>query len=184
MANKQFWKKNKVEGSVLLRNQPDRGGLVGYVIVLFPILGLLLLFYTIFQENRIWGYGIDAFRDLLTFMALTAFPGILCILTISKIYWELLGGETVYYSDSHIYIQQKKFLRKEDVIPWNCLVKVEPYDESLWLLLVPTEDPTVCLTYKKPNGKTRKIRFGCHLNPKQRKIVIDRIQELLVESCE
>ncbi len=181
MAKKNFWEKSTVEGNVLLRNKPDHGGAIGYVVALFPVLFLLLLFYAFIQEEWTWEGGIDALLDLLTIVAVAALPLLLYILILSKIYWELLGGETVYYSDSSIYIQQKKIVRKEVVIPWDCVLKVEAYDEPLLLLLVPTEDPTVCLTYKTPAGKTKKIRFGCHLNPKQQQFVVERINELLAE---
>ena len=74
MAKKNFWEKSTVEGNVLLRNKPDHGGAIGYVVALFPVLFLLLLFYAFIQEEWTWEGGIDALLDLLTIVAVAALP--------------------------------------------------------------------------------------------------------------
>ena len=118
------------------------------------------------------------------FLVIAAIPLYLCFVLLVKIYWYAFGGETVYYSDSAIYIQQKKAIQREVVIPWESITKVEPYEEPLICMLLPTQDPKVLLTYKVAEGKTRKIHFGFGLNKQQQTYVVKRINELLVESFE
>lgn len=170
-----------VEGRVLLRNKPDPSGVVADCIGL----GVVLLFYIplvrfMFKED--WDWFLYDLTDFFLFMVFVVGPIYGIFMLVNNIYWQLFGGEIVHYSSSAIYIQQKKLWRQEVVIPWDCVTDVEPYDEPVWLAIVPTKDPTVCLTYKTPDRKTRKIRFGFHLNDKQQAFVVERIRELLVES--
>lgn len=171
----------EVDEHVLLRNKPSSGGAIADCIGL----GMVLLFYVpfvVFMFEDGWDWFLYDVGDFFLCLSLIVAPGYGIFLVISNIHWELFGGETVFYSKSDIYIQQKRMWRRDVVIPWKCVMSVEPYDEPVWLALVPTKDPTVCLTYKTPDKKTRKIRFGFKLNEKQRTYVVERIRDLLVES--
>lgn len=121
-------------------------------------------------------------EDLLFSLLIFALPIWIIFVLIVEIYWGFLGCEIVYYSESSLYIQQKQSFRRDAVIPWDCITDIESYDEPILYYALPTHDPTICITYKKADGQTKKFRFGYHLSPKQREIVIDRIQELLVEN--
>ena len=118
---------------------------------------------------------------LLLLLFFSPFFWIVIVLLI-EIYWGFLGGEIIYYSDKALYIQQKQSFRRDVVIPWDCITDIEPYDEPILLYALPTHDPTICITYKKANSRTKKVRFGYHLSPKKREVVIERIQELLVKN--
>ena len=168
---------------IMLRNKPDSSGAVADCIGL----GIMLVFYIplihfMFEDG--WDWILYDFTEFFLFMVFIVGPGYGIFLLIHNIHWKLFGGEIVHYSSSAIYIQQKKLWRREVVIPWDSVTDVEPYDEPIWLALVPTKDPTVCLTYKTPAGTTRKIRFGFHLNKKQQAYVVERVRELCVESFE
>jgi len=169
---------------VLLRNKPDPGGAFGWLIALGIILFFIYIFYSVMLDSWPNDDLLEQFLDYIAFLIVAAFPIYLCFVLLIKIYWYVLGGETIYYSDSVIYIQQKKALRREVVIPWECITKVEPYEEPLICILIPTQDPKVSITYKTADGKTKKIRCGFHLNKEQQTFVVDRIRELCVESFE
>lgn len=180
MGKKKFWEKEEIEGHVLLRNKPDQSTAVGHCFGL----GIVSFFFVpmfIMSLEFIDPYDI---ADILI-MLLFFFPPLwIIIVLLIEIYWGFLGSEVVYYSDTMLYIQQKQSFRRDVVIPWNSITDIEPYDEPILLYALPTHDPTICITYKKADGKTKKFRFGYHLSLKQRGIVIDRIQELLVENFE
>ena len=175
-----FWRR-EVEDSddvhVLLRNKPDPGAALAQFIVLGILSTFLIpLFLYLLNENF---YDIVDF--LLLLLVFSPLFWILFVLII-EIYWGFLGSEIVYYSDTAIYIQQKQSFRRDVVIPWDCITNIEPYDEPILLYALPTHDPTICLHYKSKKGKSKKVRFGYHLSPTKREIVIERIQKLLVEN--
>lgn len=165
-------------GHVLLRNKPDQGTALGQCVAL----GIMCLFFIPFFTYWIQDFGPCTVEDILMTFVIFALPFWIIFVLLIEIYWGFLGSEIVYYSDSALYIQQKQSFRRDVVIPWDCITDIEPYDEPFFLYALPTHDPTICITYKKGDGSTKKARFGYHLSPKQREIVIDRIQELLVEN--
>lgn len=167
---------------ILLRNKPDSGEAVGRVIALGILLFIIFIFYAAMRNSWPDDNRFEQFMDYTAFLLLAALPIYLCFVLLIKIYWFVLGGETIYYSDSAIYIQQKKALRREVVIPWENVTKVEPYEEPLIYILIPSQDPKVCITYKTADGKTKKIRCGFCLNKEQQTYVVERVRELLVES--
>lgn len=177
MGKKRFWGKEEIEGHVLLHNKPDPGAALAQFIVLGILSTFFIpLFFVILDEN-IW----DIVDFLLLLLFFSPFFWIVIVLLI-EIYWGFLGGEIIYYSDKALYIQQKQSFRRDVVIPWDCITDIEPYDEPILLYALPTHDPTICITYKKANGRMKKVRFGYHLSPKKREVVIERIQELLVKN--
>ena len=177
MGKKRFWGKEEIEGHVLLHNKPDPGAALAQFIVLGILSTFFIpLFFVILDEN-IW----DIVDFLLLLLFFSPFFWIVIVLLI-EIYWGFLGGEIIYYSDKALYIQQKQSFRRDVVIPWDCITDIEPYDEPILLYALPTHDPTICITYKKANGRMKKARFGYHLSPKKREVVIERIQELLVKN--
>ena len=166
-----------IEGNILLRNKPDPGAALAQFIVLGILSTFLIpLFLYLLNENF---YDIVDF--LLLLLVFSPLFWIVLVLII-EIYWGFLGSEIIYYSDKAFYIQQKQSFRRDVVIPWNCITDIEPYDEPILFYALPTHDPTICITYKKANGRMKKARFGYHLSPKKREVVIERIQELLVEN--
>lgn len=172
------FRETSVNGSILLRNKPDPGTALGQCVALGVISMFTIPFFIIWMEEFDPIYIEDWLGSLLIF----ALPFWIIFVLIIEIYWGFLGSEIVYYSETAIYIQQKQSFRRDVVIPWDCITGIEPYDEPILLYALPTHDPTICITYKKADGKTRKARFGYHLSPKKREIVIERIQELLVEN--
>ena len=177
MGKKRFWGKEEIEDHVLLRNKPDPGTALAQFIVLGILSTFFIpLFFVILDEN-IW----DIVDFLLLLLFFSPFFWIVIVLFI-EIYWGFLGGEIIYYSDKALYIQQKQSFRRDVVIPWDCITDIEPYDEPILLYALPTHDPTICISYKKADGETKKFRFGYHLSPKKREVVIERIQELLVKN--
>ena len=167
-------------GHVLLRNKPDQGTALGQCVGL----GIISMFVVPFFIFWIQDFDPRSFEDILFSFLIFLLPAWIIFVLLVEIYWGFMGSEIVYYSDSAIYIQQKQSFRKDVVIPWDSITDIKPYDEPLLLYGLPTHAPTICITYKKNANKTKKVRFGYHLSPKQRKIVIERIQELLVESFE
>jgi hypothetical protein len=167
---------------VMLRNKPDSGEAVGRVIALGILLFIIFIFYAAMRNSWPDDNRLEQFIDYTAFLILAALPIYLCFVLLIKIYWFVFGGETICYSDSAIYIQQKKALRREVVIPWECVTKVEPYEEPLICILLPTQDPKVCITYRTADGKTKRIRCGFRLNKEQQTYVVERVRELLVES--
>jgi len=162
---------------ILLRNKPDPGTALGQCVAL----GIVSCYFIPMCMVIVEEVGPFAFVDYA--MVLFVIPSLLIIFALLiEIYWGFLGSEIVYYSDTHLYIQQKQSYRRDMVLSWDCITHIEPYDEPILYLLLPTHDPTICLHYKTNQGKSKKFRFGYHLSPKQREIVIDRIQNLLVES--
>ena len=182
-----FWKRD-VEYSddvhVLLRNKPDRGEAVGRVIALGFVLLVVVILYAAMRDTWPDDDRLEQFISFSVFLLIAAIPIYTCFVLLVKIYWYGFGGETVYYSDATIYIQQRKAVRREVVIPWENITKVEPYEEPLVCAFLPTQDPKVRITYKTAAGKTKKIRFGFRLNKEQQTYVIERVQELIVESFE
>lgn len=180
-----FWR-HDVEYSddahVLLRNKPDRGEAVGRVIALGFVLFVVVILYAAMRDTWPDDDRLEQFISFSVFLLIAAIPLYLSFVLLVKIYWYGFGGETVYYSDSAIYIQQKKAVRREVVIPWENITKVEPYEEPLICAFLPTQDPKVRLTYKTVDGRTKTIRFGFRLNDKQQRYVVERVQELLVEN--
>lgn len=177
-----LFRKTSVNGHILFRNKPDKAAAIPLLIAL----GFLLLFYIpMFQfyiEDGLLEDSLDTFSDFLTLLIFIGLPSYILFTIFSTIYWDILGEEVVYYSESSIYISQRKVVNKYSVIPWDAVTNISPYDEPLLLALIPTHDPTICITYKKSNGLTRKVRLGYHLSPKQRENIIDLLQELLVEN--
>ena len=177
MTKNNFWRRTTVEGNVLLRNKPDPGAALAQ----FIVLGILSTFFIPFFIFLLNDNFYDIVDLLLLLLVFSPFFWIVIVLLI-EIYWGFLGSEIVYYSDTMLYIQQKQSFRRDVVIPWDCITDIEPYDEPILFYALPTHDPTICITYKKANGRTKKFRFGYHLSPKKREIVIERIQKLLVKS--
>ena len=177
MGKKRFWRKEEIEGHVLMHNKPDPGAALAQFIVLGILSTFLIpLFVYLVNEN---------FYDLVDFLILLlVFSPLfwIVIVLIIEIYWGFLGSEILYYSDKALYIQQKQSFRRDIVIPWDCVTDIEPYDEPILFYALPTHDPTICITYKKKNARTKKVRFGYHLSPKKREVVIERLQELLVKN--
>ena len=174
-----LFRKTPVNGSVLLYNKSDAGTALGQCVAL----GIVAMFFVpiavaIFDESWLMSSFFDIFVLLLFFFI----PLWIVVVLLIEIYWGFLGSEIIYYSDTALYIQQKQSFRRDVVIPWDCITDIEPYDEPILYYALPTHDPTICVTYKKANGRMKKFRFGYHLSPKKREIVIDRIQELLVEN--
>ena len=184
MAKMNFKEDDTVNGRVMLRNKPDRGEALGRVLALGFMLFVIFILYAAMHDTWPDDSRLEQFMSFSAFLLIAAIPLYLCFVLLVKIYWYAFGGETVYYSDSAIYIQQKKAIRREVVIPWENVTKIEPYEEPLICILVPTQDPTVRITYKTAAGKTRKIRFGFRLNKEQQTYVIERVRELCVESFE
>ena len=184
MAKTNFRKDDNVNGRVLLRNKPDKGEALGRVLALGFVGFVIAIFYAAMCATWPEDDRFEMFVTFSTFLLIAAIPIYIFFVLLIKIYWYAFGGETVYYSDSAIYIQQKKAVRREVVIPWENVTKVEPYEEPLIYALIPTQDPTVRITYKTTDGKTKKIRFGFRLNKEQQEYVIDRVRELCVESFE
>lgn len=182
-----FWRR-EVEDSddvhVLLRNKPDRGEAVGRMIALGFVLFVVFILYAAMRGTWPDDDRLEQFISFSEFLLIAAIPIYTCFVLLVKIYWYGFGGETVYYSDSAIYIQQKKAVRREVVIPWENITKVEPYEEPLICAFLPTQDPKVRITYKTSDGKTKTIRFGFRLNDKQQRYVVERVRELCVESFE
>lgn len=176
-----FWNKGErqaVNGTILLRNKPDPGSAFVQCIAL----GFVSLFFFPFFSIWLESFDITLIEDLLFSLLIFALPVWIIFVLIIEIYWGFLGCEIVYYSEAAIYIQQKQSFRRDVVIPWDCITGIEPYDEPILYYALPTHDPTICITYKKTDGETKKFRFGYHLSPKQRELVIDRLQELLVKN--
>ncbi|MCR4826320.1 MAG: hypothetical protein K5882_05135 [Bacteroidales bacterium] len=171
-------------GHIMLRNRPDKGEALGRVIALGFVLFIVFILYAAMHNTWPDDDRLEQFMSFAAFLLIAAIPLYLCFVLLVKIYWYAFGGETVYYSDSAIYIEQKKAIQREVVIPWESITKVEPYEEPLICMLLPTQDPKVLLTYKVAEGKTRKIHFGFGLNKQQQTYVVKRINELLVESFE
>ena len=163
---------------VMLRNKPDSGTALGQCIAL----GVVSLFFFPFFAVWLESFDITMIEDLLFSLLIFALPIWIIIALIIEIYWGFWGSEIIFYSDKALYIQQKQSFRRDVVIPWDCITDIEPYDEPILYCGLPTHDPTICITYKKDDGRTKRSRFGYHLSPKQREIVIERIRELLVES--
>lgn len=176
-----FWKSD-VEYSddvrVLLRNKPDQGTALGQCVALGIMSLFTIPFFMMWMEEFDPIYIDDWLGTLLIF----GLPFWIIFVLLIEIYWGFLGSEIVYYSDTVLYIQQKQSFRRDMVISWDAISSIEPYDEPIFLYALPTHDPTICIQYKTADGRTKKSRFGYHLSPKQREIVIDRIQELLVEN--
>lgn len=174
-----IFKKTPVNGSVLLYNKPDAGTALGQCVAL----GIMSLFFVpfalaIFDESWLTPSFVDFFVLFLFFII----PLWIVIVLLIEIYWGFLGSETIYYSDTALYVQQKQSFRRDVVIPWDCITDIEPYDEPILYYALPTHDPTICITYKKANGQTKKFRFGYHLSPNKRELVIERLQKLLVKN--
>ncbi len=169
-------------GHIMLRNRPDKGEALGRVIALGFVLFIVFILYAAMHNTWPDDDRLEQFMSFAAFLLIAAIPLYLCFVLLVKIYWYAFGGETVYYSDSAIYIEQKKAIQREVVIPWESITKVEPYEEPLICMLLPTQDPTVCITYKTASDKTKKIRFGFRLNKEQQAYVIERVRELCVES--
>ena len=169
-------------GHIMLRNRPDKGEALGRVIALGFVLFIVFILYAAMHNTWPDDDRLEQFMSFAAFLLIAAIPLYLCFVLLVKIYWYAFGGETVYYSDSAIYIEQKKAIQREVVIPWESITKVEPYEEPLICMLLPTQDPTVCITYKTASGKTKKIRFGFRLNKEQQTYVIERVRELCLES--
>ena len=173
-----IFKKTPVNGSVLLYNKPDAGTALGQCVAL----GIVAMFFVpivIAVFDKTWTLDFVDFFVLIVFILI---PFWIVIVLLIEIYWGFLGSEIIYYSDTALYVQQKQSFRRDVVIPWDCITDIEPYDEPILYYALPTHDPTICITYKKANGQTKKFRFGYHLSPKKREIVIERIQKLLVKS--
>ena len=173
-----LFKRTSVNGSVLFYNKPDAGTALGQCVAL----GIVALFFVPIASalfDNTWEFDFVDFFILIVFFLI---PLWIVIVLLIEIYWGFLGSETIYYSESALYIQQKQSFRRDIVIPWNCITDIEPYDEPILFYALPTHDPTICITYKKANGRMKKARFGYHLSPKKREVVIERIQELLVEN--
>lgn len=166
------------EHSVLFRNKPDPGTALGQSVALGIVSMFTVPFFIMWLEE----FDPTIIGDWLGTFIVFALPFWIIFVLLIEIYWGFLGVEIVYYSGTMLYIQQKQSFRRDVVIPWDCITSIEPYDEPILFYALPTHDPTVCITYKKSNGQTKKVRFGYHLSPKQRQIVIERIQELLVEN--
>jgi hypothetical protein len=173
-----IFKKTPVNGSVLLYNKPDAGTALGQCVAL----GIVAMFFVpivIAVFDKTWTLDFVDFFVLIVFILI---PFWIVIVLLIEIYWGFLGSEIIYYSDTALYVQQKQSFRRDVVIPWDCITDIEPYDEPILYYALPTHDPTICITYKKANGQTKKFRFGYHLSPNKREIVIERIQKLLVKS--
>jgi hypothetical protein len=173
-----IFKKTPVNGSVLLYNKPDAGTALGQCVAL----GIVAMFFVpivIAVFDKTWTLDFVDFFVLIVFILI---PFWIVIVLLIEIYWGFLGSEIIYYSDTALYVQQKQSFRRDVVIPWDCITDIEPYDEPILYYALPTHDPTICITYKKANGQTKKFRFGYHLSPNKREIVIERIQKLLVMS--
>lgn len=173
-----IFKKIPVNGSVLLYNKPDAGTALGQCVAL----GIVAMFFVpivIAVFDKTWTLDFVDFFVLIVFILI---PFWIVIVLLIEIYWGFLGSEIIYYSDTALYVQQKQSFRRDVVIPWDCITDIEPYDEPILYYALPTHDPTICITYKKANGQTKKFRFGYHLSPNKREIVIERIQKLLVKS--
>ena len=173
-----IFKKAPVNGSVLLYNKPDAGTALGQCVAL----GIVAMFFVPIVSavfDKTWTLVFVDFFILIVFVLI---PLWIVIVLLIEIYWGFLGSEIIYYSDTALYVQQKQSFRRDVVIPWDCITDIEPYDEPILYYALPTHDPTICITYKKANGRTKKFRFGYHLSPKKRELVIERIQKLLVKS--
>lgn len=173
-----LFRKTPVNGSVLLYNKPDAGTALGQCVAL----GIMCLFFIPFFTYWIQNFGPCTVEDILMTFVIFALPFWIIFVLLIEIYWGFLGSEIVYYSDSALYIQQKQSFRKDIIIPWDSITGIEPYDEPILYYALPTHDPTICVTYKKADGRMKKFRFGYHLSPKKRELVIERIQELLVKN--
>lgn len=171
-----LFKKTTINGSILLQNKPDAGTALGQCVALgiLSLFGLPFILYML-EDNYF------TINDLLPILILFTPILWLFIVLLIEIYWGFLGNEIIYYSDTNLYIQQKQSFRRDVVIPWSCISHIEPYDEPILYFGLPTHDPTICLHYKTTKGKTRKVRFGYHLSPKQRESIIERIKELCVQ---
>ncbi len=174
------FKKTSVNGSILMRNKPDPGTALGQCVAL----GVMSLFFIPFFIYWLEAFDPTIIEDWLGTLLIFGLPFWIIFVLLIEIYWGFLGVEIVYYSDTAIYIQQKQSFRRDVIIPWDCITDIEPYDEPILLYALPTHDPTICITYKKSDGQTKKFRFGYHLSPKNRELVIERIRELLVENFE
>ena len=174
----KIFKKTPVNGSVLLRNKPDPGTALGQCVAL----GVMSLFFIPFFIYWLESFDPTIIEDWLGTLLIFGLPFWIIFVLLIEIYWGFLGGEIIYYSESALYVQQKQSFRRDVVIPWDCITSIEPYDEPILYYALPTHDPTICITYKKDNGKTKKFRFGYHLSPKNRELVIERLQELLVKN--
>lgn len=174
----KIFKKTPVNGSVLLRNKPDPGTALGQCVAL----GVMSLFFIPFFIYWLESFDPTIIEDWLGTLLIFGLPFWIIFVLLIEIYWGFLGGEIIYYSESALYVQQKQSFRRDVVIPWDCITSIEPYDEPILYYALPTHDPTICITYKKDNGKTKKFRFGYHLSPKKRELVIERLQELLVKN--
>jgi len=131
---------------IMLRNRPDKGEALGRVIALGFVLFIVFILYAAMHNTWPDDDRLEQFMSFAAFLLIAAIPLYLCFVLLVKIYWYAFGGETVYYSDSAIYIEQKKAIQREVVIPWESITKVEPYEEPLICMLLPTQDPTVCIT--------------------------------------
>lgn len=173
-----IFKKTPVNGSVLLYNKPDAGTALGQCVAL----GIVAMFFVpivIAVFDKTWTLDFVDFFVLIVFILI---PFWIVIVLLIEIYWGFLGNEIIYYSDTALYVQQKQSFRRDVVIPWDCITDIEPYDEPILYYALPTHDPTICITYKKANGQTKKFRFGYHLSPNKRELVIERLQKLLVKN--
>ena len=171
-----LFKKTTINGTILLQNKPDAGTALGHCVALgiLAIFGLPFILFML-EDNYF------TINDLLPILVLFTPIFWFFIVLLIEIYWGFLGIEIVYYSDTVLYIQQKQSFRRDVVIPWSSISHIEPYDEPILYFGLPTHDPTISLHYKTEKGKTRKVRFGYHLSPRQRESIIERIKELCVQ---
>lgn len=176
-SRKGFKREDDSECNVLLRNKPDKGA----VIPLGIVLGLISMFFFPMIIWLIEDGMMETFGDIMIAMIFVGPLAYLIIVLVCSIIWELLGREIVYCSESSICIYQKMIFGTRYEIPWNSIVSVSPYDEPLYYMMLPTRDPTIRITYKNYKGKNKKVYFGFHLTDKQRDIVIDNIQEILLD---
>ena len=171
-----LFKKTTINGTILLQNKPDAGTALGHCVALgiLAIFGLPFILFML-EDNYF------TINDLLPILVLFTPIFWFFIVLLIEIYWGFLGIEIVYYSDTVLYIQQKQSFRRDVVIPWSSISHIEPYDEPILYFGLPTHHPTISLHYKTEKGKTRKVRFGYHLSPRQRESIIERIKELCVQ---
>ena len=121
-------------GHIMLRNRPDKGEALGRVIALGFVLFIVFILYAAMHNTWPDDDRLEQFMSFAAFLLIAAIPLYLCFVLLVKIYWYAFGGETVYYSDSAIYIEQKKAIQREVVIPWESITKVEPYEDCLHYL--------------------------------------------------
>jgi hypothetical protein len=179
---------NELDGRTkLLSSRPEPDNILVFgIATLIGLFFCFVAFYFVISEMIEIGWqGLDGFWSFLNILIqafiICGVPVAYVLMVLDLLIWQIKGKELVTYSDEDLLIQHKSLFSKEWRIPWDCILKVEPFSYPWYKFKGRDGDETLCLTYKNAKGKTKKVRFGLLLNEDQQEIVIKRIKELCVQ---